>query len=164
MFRYLLIASLLALCLVSCDPKEALDPTNRCLWIVKNSTGEDIWIKSELSVDEFEKYLRVNESKTFDRGGAPKAEAVDFQDFFSVYVNDEKSYLKAVEIYNADKTVLLKKWSISQFNNHGRQFFNEAYWTKKEWKGQGGYEKYGYSDKWYNYHEWTFEILPEDLK
>lgn len=161
--KSILLCVLILLVFVGCDPKEALDPTNRCLWIVKNSTGEAVWIKSGLSVDEFEKYLKVGESKTFDRGGVSKDGVVDFQDFFSVYINGGNSSYQTVEIYNADKTKLLKKWRISESTNSGRQFFNESYWTKKEWSSTDPYEHFTDQSGWYNYYEWTFEILPEDI-
>jgi hypothetical protein len=152
-----------SLLLMGCDPKEALDPTNRCLWIVTNNTKEDIWIKSELSVDETEKYLKTNGSYTFYRGGVPKGEVVDFQDFFIAYIKDSHLLFQTVEIYNADKTRLLKKWTISELNNPGCQFFNEKCWTKEEWQSKEPYETFTTSDGWYNYHRWTFEITSEDI-
>jgi hypothetical protein len=143
----------------SCDPDEALNPTNKCIWVVKNNTGEDIWIKSGLSSNASDKCLKVNELYTFRRVGVSKGENIDFQDLFIAYIHSNDPLYQTLEIYNNDKTTLLKKWTVSELTNSGRQFFNEAYWSKKEWKGQGD----DYSEKWYNYYEWTFEILPEDI-
>ena len=44
-------------------------------------------------------------------------------------------------------------WTESRRDDPGKQFFNEKYWEKREWE-EGKYV----------HHEWTFELLPEDIK
>jgi len=58
----------------------------------------------------------------------------------------------SLKIFDSNN-VLLKTWVQSQRNDSGKQFFNERYWQKREWK-----------DGKYMYHEWTFELVPEDIK
>ena len=136
------------LLLFSCDPKEAFYPSNRCFWIVKNTSNCRVIIQSELSVNSKEKSLNPGESYTFDQVGIPKEHAVYFGILYDSNVIDD-----IVEIKNEDDTKTLKIWRESEKDNQGRQFLSEEYWTKREWKENG-----------YNHHEWTFELLQEDIE
>ena len=127
---------------------EDLYPSNRCYWIVKNTSDSQIIVCSELSLGSKEKTLNPGESYFFIEIDLTKGHAVYFGRMYDYNaVND------TVGIRNADNTKTLKIWRESEKDNQGRQFFNEEYWTKREWKEDGS-----------DHHEWTFELLQEDIE
>ena len=150
-YKRIVYAAVFLFCVLSfssCDPKEAMDPSNRCYWIVKNTSDSQIIICSELSLATKEKTLNPGESYFFIKMGVPKGYDVYFDGLYDFNaVND------TVGIRNSDDTKTLKIWRESEKDNPGRQFFNEDYWTKREWKEDG-----------YHHHEWTFELLQEDIE
>ena len=59
--------------------------------------------------------------------------------------------IDSVAVYALDGKTL-KVWRKSEQNEENQQFFDESFWKKREWE-----------DERHTYHEWTFELLPEDI-
>ena len=111
--------------LIACNPSDYRDPRNKCEWFLKNSTGSTI--------------------------GAGISSFEETPDMFN-WILDAIVLEDSLTIFDSNN-VLLRTWVQSQRNDSGKQFFNEQYWQKREWK-----------EGKYTYHEWTFELLPEDLE
>lgn len=63
-----------------------------------------------------------------------------------------KSCIDSAAVYALDGKTL-KVWRKSEQNGENQQFFDESFWKKRERE-----------DKGHTYHEWTYELLPENLK
>ena len=146
-FRCLMIA-LLLVGIQACDPRECLDPRNKCEWLLKNSTGDSIIVWKNF---DFPDYEIVHNDSTVVVYGAGVASYDETPDMFH-WILDAIVIEDSLKIFSQND-VMLKIWLQSQRNDPGRQFFNEKYWQKREW-GEGRYM----------YHEWTFELLPEDIR
>ena len=114
--------------LIACNPSDYRDPRNKCEWFLKNSTGSTITVYGA-GISSFE----------------------ETPDMFN-WILDAIVLEDSLTIFDSNN-VLLRTWVQSQRNDSGKQFFNEQYWQKREWK-----------EGKYTYHEWTFELLPEDLE
>jgi hypothetical protein len=154
--KLLFVAGVL-LFLYSCDPGWALDPKYKGRWIIKNGTSDTIKFRSSEYYDvTFYNILPPDSTMHLffpaNRGvgiGNTKAEAdAGFDGFYVARSGVEDS----VAIYSMTGEKL-KVWKEFGKDLPGKQFFNESYWTKREWE-EGKYTHY----------EWTFEILPEDLE
>ena len=132
-------------------------PSNKCYWIIKNTSDSRIIICSELSLGSKEKNLNPGESYVFVVLTVYEEYDVYFDKMYEYNDNDRicncNTIEDMVEVRNSNYTKTLKVWKESEKYNPGCQFFNEGYWTKREWKEDG-----------YNYFEWTFELQQEDIE
>ncbi|MDR1518224.1 MAG: hypothetical protein LBS52_09100 [Dysgonamonadaceae bacterium] len=124
-------------------------------WIIENKTSDTIKFRSSEYDDvTFYDILPPDSSRHLfflpdlgaGIGNSPKE--ATFDSFYWARSGVEDS----VVVYSMTGEKL-KVWKESGKDLPGKQFFNESYWTKREWK-EGKYTRY----------EWTFEILPKDLE
>ncbi len=134
--------------LIACNPSDYRDPRNKCEWFLKNSTGNTIILLKNFYSPNYD--IVPNDS-TITVYGAGIASFEETPDMFN-WILDAIVLEDSLKIFDSNN-VLLKTWIQSQRNDSGKQFFNEQYWQKGEWK-----------EGKYTYHEWTFELLPEDIK
>lgn len=156
-FSSLLLISIFS----SCDPEEALNPTNRVSAYITNNTGENLIIKSTFSVANHEAYysqedgyntLRIASDSTFYIRGADIEKDFPGNFFDEIFV--AKVIYDTIWIYSRD-SVLLNMWTESHKNDTGKQFFREDCWGYKYYEKNEG--------KTYKYHDYTFTINPENL-
>jgi len=145
-FNYLIVT--LIIMIQACDPSDYRDPRNKCEWFLKNSTGNTIILLKNFYSPNYD--IVPNDS-TITVYGAGIASFEETPDMFN-WILDAIVLEDSLKIFDSNN-VLLKTWIQSQRNDSGKQFFNEQYWQKREWK-----------EGKYTYHEWTFELLPEDIK
>ena len=124
------------------------DPRNKCEWFLKNSTGSTIILLKNFDSPN---YNIVPNDSTITVYGAGISSFEETPDMFN-WILDAIVLEDSLTIFDSNN-VLLRTWVQSQRNDSGKQFFNEQYWQKREWK-----------EGKYTYHEWTFELLPEDLE
>ena len=134
--------------LIACNPLDYRNPKNKCEWFLKNSTGNTIILLKNFYSPNYD--IVPNDS-TITVYGAGIASFEETPDMFN-WILDAIVLEDSLTIFDSNN-VLLKTWVQSQRNDSGKQFFNERYWQKREWK-----------DGKYMYHEWTFELVPEDIK
>lgn len=147
-FRYLIIPFIIG-GVQACDSDEYIDPTHRCSWYIKNVTGDSLLIK-DCSFNYFAQPLILpnDTSKSINSVAIVRYEKGDlFNGIDNYNVIDD-----SVVISNMKGEILIV-WKESQNREDGKQFFNERYWKKREWE-----------EGKYLYHEWTFELLPEDIQ
>ena len=145
-FKYLAIIALLV-GIQACNPSDYRDPRNKCEWFLKNSTGDSIVVWKNFYSPNYEV---VPNGSTITVYGAGIASFEKTSDMFN-WIFDAVVVEDSLRIFDLNN-VMLKTWVQFQRNTPGKQFFNEEYWQKREWK-----------EEKYTYHEWTFELLPEDL-
>lgn len=147
-FRFFLISIFSLYYLVSCTPSDYRDPRNPCYWYLKNSTGDLIQMSKNFyfpfhaSVPNDSIVLIFRTEFTRHDEGKDK-----FNMILDAIFTEE-----SLSIFDMNN-VMLKTWIQSQRNDPGKQFFNEKYWKKRVWEEEN-----------YLYHEWTFELLPEDIQ
>lgn len=134
--------------LIACNPSDYRDPRNKCEWFLKNSTGSTIILLKNFDSPNYN--IVLNDS-TITVYGAGISSFEETPDMFN-WILDAIVLEDSLTIFDSNN-VLLRTWVQSQRNDSGKQFFNEQYWQKREWK-----------EGKYTYHEWTFELLPEDLE
>ena len=147
--KYLIVIAILV-GLQACDPDECLDPSNRCRWYITNLTGDSLLIRSHHTYSfEAPMFLMQDTTILIDNTAFAKWESKEifFQGLYDFNTIDD-----SIVVYNIKGDELIV-WKESQRNAPGKQFFNEEYWQKREWK-----------EEKYTYYEWTFELLPEDIK
>ena len=143
-FNYLIVT--LIIMMQACDPSDYRDPRNKCEWYVTNLTKDSLLIKTTFS--SYESVILVQDTTILiDNTTFPKHDnGIFFQGIYNFNTIDD-----SVVVCNIKGDELIV-WKESQRNEPGKQFFNEKYWQKREWE-----------DGRYTYHEWTFELLAEDL-
>lgn len=146
-FRFIFISIFSLYFLVSCIPNESRFPHNQCEWRVKNSTGDTIFLLRNFSVSHHVVIPNDSMVMVFEAGILQRDEGKEmFRWLLDAIVAED-----SLTVFNKDH-VKLKTWIESQRNDPGKQFFNEKYWEKRKWESG------------YMFHEWTFELLPEDIQ
>lgn len=141
----------------SCDPDWAMNPKFRGHWRVRNATPDTIkvWCSVGLSTINPEFYYVIPPDSIEDlfflkNEGAGIGNSPSEATFDSFYVSAVGVEDSVVVYSSVNKK--MKVWREFDRGLPDKQFFNESFWAKKEWK-EGKYTHY----------EWTFEILPEDI-
>lgn len=144
-FKYLIVILIVA-GIQACNPSDYRDPSNRCEWYVTNLTKDSLVIQATFS---YEPVVLVHDTTILIDHTAFQKDDNEcfFQGIYNFNTIDD-----SVVVCNMKGDILIV-WKESQRNDSGKQFFNEKYWEKREWE-----------DGKYTYHEWTFELLPEDVK
>ncbi len=144
-FKYLIVI-LIIVGIQSCTPSDYRDPRNRCEWYVTNLTKDSLLIKTTFS---YESVILIQDTTILiDHTAFQKhSNEIFFQGIYNFNVIDD-----SVVVCNMKGDELIV-WTESRRDDPGKQFFNEKYWEKREWE-EGKYV----------HHEWTFELLPEDIK
>lgn len=146
-FKYIIITLIIVVGVQSCNPSDYRDPSNKCEWYISNFTGDSLLIKTTFSYFR-EPIILINDTTALvDNTGFSKHSNVFFQSIYDYNTIDD-----SIVISNMKGGILIV-WKESQYREDGKQFFNERYWKKREWD-EGNYL----------YHEWTFELLPEDIQ
>lgn len=146
----LFFASILAFIIftnASCTPEDQ----NIVYFNVKNSSSDTIYIKSDFSVLENRVICIAPNTISNIKEGSFQDGEEDYK-FKSLYNWTEADIF--VYIYSKD-SVLLKTWNKFYTDTYEKQFFRENDWEYKQ------YSKPNNNDC--KYHDYTFEILPEDL-
>jgi len=115
--------------LIACNPSDYRDPRNKCEWFLKNSTGNTIILLKNFYSPNYD--IVPNDS-TITVYGAGIASFEETPDMFN-WILDAIVLEDSLKIFDSNN-VLLKTWIQSQRNDSGKQFFNEQYWQKREWK------------------------------
>ena len=146
--KYLIVIAILV-GLQACDPDECLDPSNICEWYITNLAKDSLLIRTHHTYSfEAPRLLIQDSTILIDNTAFEKwSNEIFFQGLYNFNAIDD-----SVIVYDMKGNELIV-WTESQRNDPGKQFFNEKYWQKREWK-----------EGKYTYHEWTFELLPEDIK
>lgn len=136
--------------------EEGYDDTNQVSYYLKNNTQSTIILKSKNvlkgvydTIDRYQ-YMTIPADSNFIIFCGAASEYYNknlFDLFFNHNVVEDTMFM-----YSQD-SVLLKVWTESNRFGDGKQLFNESYWTKKSW-----------TDDYYIYTEYTFDLMPEDIQ
>ncbi len=122
---------------------------HRGVWQVVNHTEQDVGIRF---VDDTyrENYIPKNlQTTTYDFIDLP--EEIDFGAFLrhqEIWSDGDDPFFSV--IFDGR---IIKTWLFSEKNDSGRQYFDERFWAYRE-----------YETERYIIHEWTFELLADDLQ
>lgn len=142
-YSFILIGILLSIesCYLFRHPSD--DTPVMCSRLIVNRLGQDINFKIYTPFSLSTANIKQDSIWLMEK----IAIAEEFEPFKFLNAN-----IDSVVVYTLNGKTL-NVWHKSGKNEEKQQFFNESSWKKREWE-----------DKKYTYHEWTFELLPEDIK
>ncbi len=145
-FKTLLILIVSLFVFTSCEPE---DENNVCFY-VKNNTSDTIYLHSTIKLflqNEIMPYSTIKIRESLFSTTKNEYNTI-YPSLYEWRINEEYLY-----IYLKD-SVLVKTWNKFYTESELKQFFRETDWI---------YESYTKPNDGYKYHDYTFEILPEDL-
>lgn len=148
--------------MVSCDPDELRNPSDRYSLVIVNSTGQNLYFKcnfGEIWAGSYQNKQGAlpygNSAKIWNNEPFPRqSDNVSFSCVLEgIMEKCDVGYFSLFSIGdNWELCDMVKEWR-TNMKTESHDFFNVSSWKLDRW-----------SDDGLNYYEWTFTILPKDLE